>query len=1375
MNMPEPTRQRWQPLRSGLVDLFYYDTEEFHFHHGSLLLRGNNGTGKSKVLALTVPFLLDGELAPHRVEPDGDRNKRMEWNLLLGGKYPNPERLGYTWLEFGRKEPGGACHYLTLGCGLKAAAGRGMVRHWFFVTTQRIGEELSLVSPTGTPLTRDRLREALAERGMIYDRASDYRRAVDEALFGLGPRYDALVSLLIQLRQPQLSKRPDERLLSNALTQALPPLDENLIAQAAEAFRGLDDEREALVGLRDTKKAADDFLTIYRRYARIAARRTAAGPRKAQSDYEQLGRDLGEAERRFARADLELRAAQDLLEELEATAQTLADQRAALAESPEARAADHLDREARLAREQTELAEEQRIVHADASRKRVKAENRLRQARSIRDDQNAAVAAGRSRATTAAAAARLAARHTAEVDPEPAVVPADTGRGEELVTWRERSLRSLDALLNTAEAASSRLRVTREQLDNATSALTAAEDRVVTAQRAVTEAGTELVAQTRRYLAGTRELVVEDAETVLAALELWVETLDGDNPATGAVTAAYRPAAAVLARAQAGIEAEQRSQRARRVELTAEIERLLAGGHHAPFVPPTRVPETRAHRPGAPLWRVVDFRDEVPAPDRAGIEAALEAAGILDAWVCPDGTVLAADTFDVLLNPAEPSSASASASASARLSGSLRVAIDPADPRANQLSEETVRRVLDAIGVVPAEQSTPGPHTAWVSPDGRFQLGPLTGRWHKDTAEYLGEGAREAARRARIAELRSEVTAVDDRLVELESQAAELADRSAQLDAEHDQCPGDTPLREAHTTVRGELANRERQAQVRAEAEENAREAELAATAARAAAEEFASDVELPTGRAELREIGQALGEYRVALVTLWSLVRTLAEAAARVAEAEPELDEAAETEAKTAQRHSDAERKAASARARHQALAETVGTAVAELQRRLAETDQRLEECRRDTRHTRQLENTAREDRGRADGQRSTLAEEVKRAAAHRDEAVAGLRAFATTGLLALACPEVEVPDPTQPWAATPAVGLARNIDRILEKVEDSDRRWDLAQQSVTNGFKQLADGLARHGHQAAMIARDAVILVEVLFQGRTQPVAGLAEALDVEITERQRVLSAREREVLETHLVNEVAGTLQELISSAERQVADMNQELQDRPTSTGMRLRLVWRASKNAPEGLADLRGRLLRQSSDVWNDDDRQRVGAFLSQQIAAERLRDDAGTWHEQLTRALDYRAWHEFVIQRYADGQWRPAAGPASGGERVLAASVPLFAAASSYYGSAGNPNAPRMIALDEAFAGVDDDSRAKCLGLLARFDLDVVMTSEREWGCYPEVPGLAIAQLSRREGIDAVLVTPWRWDGSGSRYPVPRPRPEHQSSTDDLPDGLFA
>src|SRR5215467_14155492 len=84
--LPAPCSERWKPLRAGLVDLFYYDAEEFWFHDGRLLLRGNNGTGKSKVLALTLP-------------------------LLLGGKHPHPERLGYAWLEFGRRAADGTTQF----------------------------------------------------------------------------------------------------------------------------------------------------------------------------------------------------------------------------------------------------------------------------------------------------------------------------------------------------------------------------------------------------------------------------------------------------------------------------------------------------------------------------------------------------------------------------------------------------------------------------------------------------------------------------------------------------------------------------------------------------------------------------------------------------------------------------------------------------------------------------------------------------------------------------------------------------------------------------------------------------------------------------------------------------------------------------------------------------------------------------------------------------------------------------------------------------------------------------------------------------------------------------------------------------------------
>ena len=302
--LPQPQRERWQPLRLGLVELFRYDSEEFWFRDGHLLLRGNNGTGKSKVLSLTLPLLLDANLRPARVEPDGDPGKKMAWNLLLGDAYER--RSGYSWVEFGRIGDDGAAQFLTLGVGLHAVAARThQVDAWFFVMQgpMRIGQDLWLVNAQRQVLTRERLREALGDRGQVFEQAAAYRRAVDERLFGLGvQRYGALIDTLIQLRQPQLSRKPDERLLSNALTESLAPLPDELLGVVADALTQLEELRQALAHLQSLHAAVQSFDQRYRSYAGVAARRQARGLRQAQTEFDNAGAAARVAQQQFERA-----------------------------------------------------------------------------------------------------------------------------------------------------------------------------------------------------------------------------------------------------------------------------------------------------------------------------------------------------------------------------------------------------------------------------------------------------------------------------------------------------------------------------------------------------------------------------------------------------------------------------------------------------------------------------------------------------------------------------------------------------------------------------------------------------------------------------------------------------------------------------------------------------------------------------------------------------------------------------------------------------------------------------------------------------------------------------------------------------------------
>ena len=70
------------------------------------------------------------------------------------------------------------------------------------------------------------------------------------------------------------------------------------------------------------------------------------------------------------------------------------------------------------------------------------------------------------------------------------------------------------------------------------------------------------------------------------------------------------------------------------------------------------------------------------------------------------------------------------------------------------------------------------------------------------------------------------------------------------------------------------------------------------------------------------------------------------------------------------------------------------------------------------------------------------------------------------------------------------------------------------------------------------------------------------------------------------------------------------------------------------------------------------------------------------------------------------------------------------------------------MIALDEAFAGVDDKNISSMFELVRKFDFDYIMNSQVLWGCYPSIPALRIAELLRPANSPVVTVIYYLWNG---------------------------
>ena len=113
----------------------------------------------------------------------------------------------------------------------------------------------------------------IPKQASVFTTATDYRRAVDAEMFGLGSdRYEALVQLVLFLRRPQLAKDLDLNRLSKTLSAGLRPLDEELMAEGARSFDDLEAVQRELDSLDRACRAAESFMRAYRPYVRAVAR-----------------------------------------------------------------------------------------------------------------------------------------------------------------------------------------------------------------------------------------------------------------------------------------------------------------------------------------------------------------------------------------------------------------------------------------------------------------------------------------------------------------------------------------------------------------------------------------------------------------------------------------------------------------------------------------------------------------------------------------------------------------------------------------------------------------------------------------------------------------------------------------------------------------------------------------------------------------------------------------------------------------------------------------------------------------------------------------------------------------------------------------------
>ncbi len=1377
---------RFKPVRAGIINLWDYYDEEFTFADGRLALRGHNGSGKTKALEVLFPFVLDGSLDARRLDPFSGENRTMKANLLYRGQ---DSEHGYVWMEFGR--PG---ETVTLVIGLSVHKNMDRPRSSFYVTGKRMGIDFGLLSADSRPLTTKQLTAILGRDAYYGDKRGAYTDAVDARLFGLGrERYTQLLDLLIALRRPLLAKDLDPAKVSETLTAGLSPVDDDLVTQAARDFENLaavqkqyDDLAAADTAVRAFADHYVSYLRVHTRHEldQVAARTTAAA--------NHLGA-IGNAAREVCRSGAQEQRWREAEADAKTSLETCQARLFALKNRDEYK--DH----EKLALRRGQLEKEKRDLTAEQAR--------LARARANVDDLSVEAAGVADRLAEVGRAADRHARRLTEAADSSGVSrdgsPADTGadlpvtakaraaaRRDDIREIRDHLAQVRDAERDRVGAEAS-LGTARQLTETCETSCREADDRLATARA---DLSGQLEAWAGRWTGDEPYATVTagQAELLLAALG-GIGEPDAPSLAElfGTLTAERGH---VLTARRERLRTRDADLAGAAARLAEERETVAAERDDGPPTSDLR-PAHRAERAGAPLWQLADFRPGVDAGTAAAVEGALYGAGLLTAWVHPDPalttaavTAAEADGYLVALPPA------------ARPTG--RTLADVLVPEQQEMVAPTlVEAVLASIALsesvlsesVPSESVQSG--TAGVpvvTTRAQFSYGPHLGARPKPAAEFIGATNRAARRRFRLAEFDRQIAEVTRQRDGLAAELGLVDEALANLELARRELPRTAPVAEALQKV-GEAAARLSAARGQLEKAMTALDAKIAELDARTRRlRRAAADRDMPVSPDEVGALERAVAEFERAAE---ELVRARGDAAdlgqdlkgqrARIDRLSGENDETAELleEKQTAYLVSDEELRV---------IEHVSGAEYEQISAEISETEVSLR--------------AARAEQKTAGG--NAAAEHDKLVAARRDLqlsrgtlVVAISELFAQAAVFALYAhgdlrPLLGVTE-TVPWPGTSSWPGGEQAAAALADQAPSTKRPPFDPDAVdadpvdairavlpvgvttlldaysvaTRGGRAITDGVLKNavdrmwsayrefenalkagedGYQADLTG-SAPFIVDVATNEGRKSAAAFARKIAEDVENQGVLLEERERTVLEDSLLTTLAQQIHSRVLAAKDLVAAMDADTRSKPMSSGMAIGISWVRSDKRTEQQAAV-SRMLDRDAAGLGPDGLAELRALLRAMIHDHRASNPRDTYREVLAAVLDYRSWHAFELQLLSPGTppqrlTRKKHSEMSGGEKSAAIHMPLFAAANALY-SSSKPTCPRMVALDEAFAGIDDMFKPELLGLTVKFDLDLFMTGHDLWVRYPTVPLIAHYDMQHDKATHALSAFLVLWDG---------------------------
>lgn len=1334
--------EQWKMHRLGFRNFWLYDKEDFMIEDGHLLLRGSNASGKSVTTQSFIPFILDGNRSPERLDPFGSRDRKMDYYLIGDGE--RDESTGYLFLEFKKKD---LDVYLTVGIGLRAQKGKSM-DFWGFCLNdgRRIGCDFELYEKLGDQmlsLSKQKLKNIIADQNNWVENSGAYKKLVNDRLYQFQDirQFDQMVQLLIKVRAPKLSKDFRPTLVKEILTDSLQVLSDDDLSAMVSTMERMDELTDTLQGYHDALKSASIIRTEYNRYNQFVLGRKG----KAYSDaYEKTQRQRNALQDEQGRLD-------QLSSELQRQSQRKDDAHSILVQARGQRNAmsdgDLIQHQRKLG-EERENAQRQEALLNTGNRQLESIEHtisqkeyQLRELKQKNQEYEREIQSNLRQLDAVNQILMIEDEHQAFLkSPE-----NDQCLCATLSTRKKMLGQGLDAIRKLLQAQDNYDQAA-QALDQANAQQVKAEVVVRNAQNQEQEERDRIIENFARWRQNSAELSLSEQDTLLIRQALvryrapsdWTVIQNLLNEQHQARFLALNSAKQQLDGLLERLGADAR-----------EKQKELDEVRRRPDPIPPRREQTDALRiqlvmsgiPHAPFYETVDFRSDLSAQVRDRLEAQLMDAGLLDALIVPSEYHQQLQEFldaypDRFLIPGAPVTDPITS-----------LVPDPASPLS----------ALAAACLNCISQSDMNATAAFL-PDGRFRNGIVQGRAHGyDPAGFIGAAARRANRERQIAQLQQQLQQLEERTRQTQQQIDILILRLEKLQLEWTQLPNTADLDCAIET----LADAQRSFDTAAAETQRRTEVEQQAKKALGIQDNHCRDCcrSLPYPRTEdaYSEAQDAAEEYSEKLNQISKIHAQLQASQQRYDDIEADL--ATEYDRRSDQKKVNAD---------SELNLKRIQAVIHEIEAFLARPEN-VNRARRIQELEDLIKKQDQEERD-AENQRTRLTVEIDGVKAtiqrHNEQLTEYVLAEMALETYFKEDLQLGLMDKAAPVDQTDVPGLARQVFSLIN-ASDREKTMEQIGEALRKNYQSHNNELLKYHPKLELVfdppEKEGMLrqrfTITLQKDGREMSLYQFIASLQEDIALTEAVLEDNDKKLFEDILLETISHKLRRRINESQKWCEDMTALMRTLNTSMGLHFSLDWKPKKaEAPEEMdtAKLVSLLNKDQMLLTKQDSEMVSGHFRAKVRSARQAVIEQGmiaNYADLIRTVLDYRTWYEFHLYYQRDGEGKKeltnsAFSKFSGGEKAMAMYVPLFASVSAQYKKASE-NCPKLLALDEAFAGVDDRNIGAMFELVGTLDFDYIMNSQALWGCYSSVKKLNIVELHRQGNASFVTLLRYFWDGS--------------------------